>query len=374
MAENTAGDKTEKATPQKLRKLREQGQVPRSKDVAMAIGIAACLALQMQLMDSYLDDFSALFALGFAPLDGEVALENVWSTAFSTAMWLLAKMVLPLAVVPLLAGLGSLYPGGWVFTAEHMQPKLERLSPAGYFKRLLQPRHLGTTLATAAKAAVMLAVLYRVTTQGVPEFTRLHILPFNESLRMALQLSLNGIWTLCGVFVLFALIDLPVQHFLFLREQRMTKQELKEEHKSSEGRPEVRQRIRQMQQQIARRNVRRTVPTADAVIVNPEHYAVAMKYDSQRASAPYVVAKGIDEMALYIRDVAREHGVEVLVLPPLARAIYKTSQVNQQIPVALYRAVAQVLRYVMQLKAFRQGTGARAPLLPNDIDIPAHLA
>lgn len=373
MAEANNGDKTEKASPQKLRKLREQGQVPRSKDVAMAVGIGACLALQVQLAPDYLADFRSLFALGFAPLDGEAALEDTWSIAFMTTLWLLAKMVLPLALVPLAAALASLYPGGWVFTASHLQPKLERLSPLGYFQRLLKPRHLSGVLGTALKAAVMLVVLYKVSTTSMPSFTRLPALSFPDALLAATQLALHGIWTLCSVFVLFALIDLPWQRFMFLREQRMSKQEVKEEYKSSEGRPEVRQRIRQLQQQIARRNVRRTVPTADAVVVNPEHYAVALKYETRRASAPFVVAKGIDEMALFIRQVAREHNVEVLELPPLARAIYNTSQVNQQIPAALYRAVAQVLRYVMQLKAFRQGNAARQPLLPSDLDIPANL-
>lgn len=373
MAEANNGDKTEKASPQKLRKLREQGQVPRSKDVAMAVGIGACLALQVQLAPDYLADFRSLFALGFAQLDGEAALEDTWSIAFMTTLWLLAKMVLPLALVPLAAALASLYPGGWVFTASHLQPKLERLSPLGYFQRLLKPRHLSGVLGTALKAAVMLVVLYKVSTTSMPSFTRLPALSFPDALLAATQLALHGIWTLCSVFVLFALIDLPWQRFMFLREQRMSKQEVKEEYKSSEGRPEVRQRIRQLQQQIARRNVRRTVPTADAVVVNPEHYAVALKYETRRASAPFVVAKGIDEMALFIRQVAREHNVEVLELPPLARAIYNTSQVNQQIPAALYRAVAQVLRYVMQLKAFRQGNAARQPLLPSDLDIPANL-
>ncbi|GAB3185586.1 flagellar type III secretion system protein FlhB [Hydrogenophaga aquatica] len=373
MAESQTGDKTEKATPQKLRKSREQGQVPRSKDVSMAVGIAACLALMVQLVPAYQQDFKYLFALGFSPLDGEAALEDVWSLAFSSTMVLLGKMVAPLLLVPLAVALGSLYPGGWIFTTKNMEPKLERLNPLGYFQRLFKPRHVAGTVATALKAVVMLAVLYQVTTLSVPAFARLQSLAFNDALLGAIGLALNGVWALCGVFLLFALIDLPVQHFVFLREQRMSKRDVKEEHKSSEGRPEVRQRIRQLQQQIARRNVRRTVPTADAVIVNPEHYAVALKYETRRADAPFVIAKGIDEMALFIREVARENGVEVIELPPLARAIYNTSQVNQQIPVALYRAVAQVLRYVMQLQAFRQGARTRQPLLPTDLDIPSNL-
>jgi flagellar biosynthetic protein FlhB len=154
----------------------------------------------------------------------------------------------------------------------------------------------------------------------------------------------------------------------------MSKQEQKDEHKNNEGRPEVKNRIRQLQRQLARRSVRTAVPTADVVIVNPEHYAVALKYDEKRAQAPYVVAKGIDEMALYIREIARGAGLEVLELPPLARAIYNTSQVQQQIPIPLYTAVALVLNYVLQMKAFQTGQRLQAPMLPQDLDVPAHLS
>jgi flagellar biosynthetic protein FlhB len=187
-------------------------------------------------------------------------------------------------------------------------------------------------------------------------------------------LLVDGVMAMCAVFIAFALIDVPAQAFFFARGQRMSKQEVKEEHKSNEGRPEVKQRIRQLQRQMARRGVRKTVPTADVVIVNPEHYAVALKYDEHRAEAPYVVAKGVDEMALYIREVAAEHGIETVPLPPLARAIYNTSQVQQQIPMALYKAVAQVLTYVLQIQAFRKGRYPAEPQLPTGLAVPAHLS
>jgi flagellar biosynthetic protein FlhB len=175
----------------------------------------------------------------------------------------------------------------------------------------------------------------------------------------------DGVMAMGAVFIVFALIDLPVQHFIYARGQRMSKHETKEENRSAEGRPEVRQRIRQIQQQIARRSLGKSVPTANVVIVNPEHYAVALRYDEQRADAPFVVAKGVDEMALYIRQLADQHAIEIVALPPLARAIYNTSQVNQQIPAPLFRAVAQVLGYVLQLQAFRSGQRQAPPPLPD---------
>jgi flagellar biosynthesis protein FlhB len=371
MAGHTNEDKTERASPQKLRRSREQGQVPRSRDWATAVGLLVCIKLLALMSPLYLEDFSHLFRIGFVALDGDGTPENLWSAAFSASMLLLVKMILPLFVVPLLVALASLFPGGWVLSGEHLVPKFERLDPLAFFERLLKPRHVTQVLTAIAKAAALSCVLWFTARGSVDDFVRLQGLTLDLALLQGMGMMLDGILALCAVFVVFALIDLPVQHFVFMREQRMSKREQKEEYKTSEGRPEVRQRIRQLQNQIARRSVRKTVPAADVVIVNPEHYAVALKYDTQRAEAPFVLAKGVDEMALYIREVAREHQVEVVPLPPLARAIYNTSQVNQQIPAPLYKAVAMVLGYVLQLQAFRGGQRNAMPQLPESLPVPA---
>lgn len=373
MAEQSTGDKTEKASAQKLRKSREQGQVARSRDWTTAVGIVVCLQLLALLAPGYLEDFRLLFHLGFASLEGDEALDNVWSNAFSTSMLLMLKMILPLFAVPLIVGLAALYPGGWVLSVEQMKPKLDRLNPLSYFKRIFKLKHAIEVASAMAKAAALLVVLYYVSRSMVPSYLALQSRPLNEALAHGAGLMFDGIIALCTVFILFALIDLPLQSMVFLRDQRMSKRDVKDEYKSSEGRPEVRQRIRQLQQQIARRSVRKTVPTADVVVVNPEHYAVALKYDETRAEAPFLVAKGVDEMALYIREIAAEHGVEVVSMPPLARAIYNTTQVHQQIPAQLYKAVAQVLTYVLQLSAFRGGRRAARPQPPQDLAVPPHL-
>lgn len=372
MADRSSEDKTEKATPQKLRKAREQGQVVRSRDVATAIGILVSLKLLVVLAPSYREDFRHLFALSFAPLYGDGALDNAWSGLFPEALLLLAKMILPLFAIPLAIIAGTLFPGGWMFNTTHLKPRFDRLSPAAYAKRIFTAKHAGAVAAPILKAAALIAVLYTTCRSNFTDFVRLQAVTLDQALIHGAALMMDGIMALATVFILFALMDLPVQAFLFLRGQRMSKQEMKEEHKESEGRPEVRQRIRQLQRQLARRGVRKSVPGADAVIVNPEHYAVALKYDEKRAEAPFVVAKGVDEMALYIKAVAAEHGVAVISMPPLARAIYNTSQVHQQIPVPLYRAVAQVLNYVLQLQAFQSGRRPSQPRLP-DITVPSHL-
>lgn len=372
--ESGSGDKSEKPSQQKLRKTREKGQVVRSRDLATAVGILVSLKLIVLMMPSLLDDFRDLFALGFVPLDGDGALDNAWSARFAAASTLLLKMLLPLCAVPLAILVASMLPGGWVLNVEHWQPKLERLSPIKNLGRLVSPKHLFEVATSMLKATALCCVLWYVCSRGVSDFLMLQSLPLDRALVTGASLMLDSIMALCAVFVVFALVDVPAQAFFFLRNLRMTKQEVKEEHKSSEGRPEVKQRIRQLQRQMARRGVRKAVPGADVVIVNPEHYAVALKYDERRAQAPFVIAKGVDEMALYIRAIAAEHSVETVELPPLARAIYNTSQVNQQIPLPLYRAVAQVLTYVLQLKAFRRGQRRGEPRLPTDLVIPKHLS
>jgi len=367
------GEKSEKATPHKLRQSRLQGQVPRSRDWATVVGILVSLQLLVLLTPGYLEDFRVLFRQGFAALDGDGALDNVWSNTFSATMMLGFKLVLPLAAIPVFIIIGGLFPGGWLFAPTHLKPKLERLNPFGYLKRLFKPRHAAAVISSILKAALLIVVLYQVSTRGVGEFLHLQSLALPDALSHGTGLMVRGVLWLCAVMLLFGLIDLPVQALVFLREQRMSKRDLKEEMKSTEGRPEVRQRVRQLQHQMARGGIRRTVPEADVVIANPTHFAVALKYDSTRAEAPFVVAKGVDESAQYIRQVALEHGVEVLTLPPLARAIYNTSQVNQQIPAMLYKAVAQVLTYVLQLQAFREGRRDRQPAPPDDLAIPPHL-
>lgn len=374
MAEARGGDKTEKATPHKLRQARQQGQVARSRDMASAVGLLIALKLAFLSMPGWLDDFRRLFALSFATLSGQGALDNAWSTLFSATLMLLGKMVLPLAVVPLLVAAVSLFPGGWVFAAKHFHPRFDRLNPLAHFGRIASPQHATDMAKSIVKALVLGAVLYHVSRGALQDFFALQGVPLDKALTRAAGLLIDALLTLTAVFIAFALIDLPLQAMLFLRQQRMSKQEIKDEYKSTEGRPEIKQRIRQLQLQMAQRSVRKSVPTADVVIVNPSHYAVALKYDEDRAEAPFIIAKGIDEMALYIRQVAAEHTVDVVPIPPLARAVYHTTQVNQQIPAPLYRAVAQVLTYVLQLKAFRAGSRHSRPELPAELPVPRELA
>ncbi|MYN41298.1 flagellar type III secretion system protein FlhB [Duganella sp. FT109W] len=374
MADDSTGDKTEKASQQKLKKSRQEGQVVRSRDLSTAIGILVSLKLFVYLLPGYMAEFHEIFHQSFAPLDSDGAIDNALSIVFSSAMWLLIKMLLPLFVVPLFIMLGAMVPGGWVMSMKHWEPKMSRMSPMENIGRLFSGKHAFELLISIGKAGVLIAVLIHVARSTVPQYTHLQMMPMGQAMMNGSNLMLDGLMSLVAVFIIFALIDVPAQAFFFAKNQRMSKQDLKEEHKSTEGRPEVKGRIRQLQRAMARRSARKTVPTADVVIVNPEHYAVALKYDAGKAEAPYVVAKGVDEMALYIKQLAAEFKIEVMELPPLARAIYNTSQVNQQIPVQLYQAVSQVLNYVLQLQAFRAGRRNAEPVRPEDVVVPTSMS
>jgi flagellar biosynthetic protein FlhB len=370
MADSSAADKTEKASPQKLRKAREQGQVARSRDIAAAIGVVVSLKVLVLLAPSWLVEFRAIFALCLANLSGTDGIGNAWSLLFPAAFALLAKMLLPLFIVPLSICVGSIFPGGWVLTFSQFQPKFSRLNPIENLGRLVSGRHYTQLAVSFAKATALSITLYSVVHSSLPEFEHLQSVPLVGAIAGSAGLLIDAAFTLVMVVVTFALIDMPVQYFLFMKSQRMSKQDIKDEYKTSEGRPEVKSRIRQMQRQLSQRSIAKAVPQADVVIANPTHYSVALKYDAKRADAPYVLAKGVDEMALYIREIAKENDIQVLVLPPLARAIYNTSQVNQQIPAALYQAVAQVLTYVMQLQAFQAGRRRTRPIQPSDFGLP----
>lgn len=374
MSESSSADKSEKPSEQKLKKAREQGQVARSKDLPMAVGILLSFKLLLLCMPMYLDDFDMLFKLAFAPLDLDGAQDNVWSAAFGACLLLLLKMVAPLLLLPLTLMLASLMPGGLIFATSNWAPKLSRLSPISNLGRLFSAKHYSDLGISILKVICLLSALIYLSRSLAGAYVALQGQSLDQALIHGAALSMDSLMVMAALLAMFALLDAPLQLFFFLKGQRMSKQDLKEEHKQNEGRPEVRQRIRQLQQQLARRGVRQAVPEADVVIVNPEHYAVALRYDDKRAEAPFLLAKGVDEMAFYIREIAKQHQVQILTLPPLARAIYNSSQVQQQIPASLYQAVAQVLSYVMQLKAFRSGARKSAPHLPADLAVPTHLS
>jgi flagellar biosynthesis protein FlhB len=373
MSQSGTGERHEKATAHKLRKAREQGQAVRSRDIGTAIGILASIKVTLWLLPLWSVDFRQLFELALDTRMGSTGLEGSAMTLYTTSLVLLGKMLLPLAAVPACVMLASLFPGGLVWAPQMAMPKAERVSPLAGIKRLFSPKHYVQTATLLLKSALMIVLLVWITRHNLTRYAELQGVSLADALIGGSDLLVNSLLWFTAVLLLFALVDAPVQYLLFMREQRMSRHDIKEEHKTMEGRPEVKQRVRKLRQMLLRNGVRRNVPGADVVLVNPTHYAVALKYDESRAQAPYVIAKGVDEAALFIREVAGKHGVEVISVPPLARAVYHSSQVNQQVPAALYDAVAQTLIYVLQIKAFRSGKRRTQPVLPARLDIPVDM-
>jgi flagellar biosynthetic protein FlhB len=253
----------------------------------------------------------------------------------------------------------SLAIGGWNFSLTALVPKFSRMSPLEGFGRLFGLRGFAELGKAILKCVVIGGVCFMVASHMFNDVLALgHMTPKSAILRGAQLLAWAAVW-LSSSLVLVAIVDVPLQLFQFNRQMRMSRQELRDESKESEGRPEVKRKIRQMQQQFARRRMMTKVPGADVVIVNPTHFAVALKYDPDKMRAPLVLAKGVDLVALNIRRIAEENRVPIFEAPKLARALHRSTDLGKEIPAGLYMAVAQVLSYVFRVRMLPATAAAR---------------
>lgn len=361
-------EKTEKPSAQRLRKAREDGQVPRSKDMGLAAVLFAAWLVLSNSFPLYRDYVRESF------ISVHQYAQNINDTAvigqfLEHNLLIFCKFIATLLPVPLAAMAASLFPGGLPFLPQKLLPDFNKINPVNGVGRLFSGEHLLDTAKTTLKSLVVLGMIWFSVRNNFAAFVHLQGHFFRQAVLDGLSLYQDIMLNFALLFIFFALADVPLVRHAFIKKLRMTKQEQKDEHKNQEGRPEVKARIRRLQRQMAMGQIRKGVPTADVVITNPTHFAVALKYDTSRAAAPYVVAKGADDVALYIREVAKEHKVEIVEFPKLARSVYYTTQINQQIPFQLYRAIAHVLTYVLQLKNWRNGKQER-PVLNRQIAIP----
>ena len=373
MSNDSAQEKTEEASAQKLRKSREDGQTVRSKDLSTTVSLIATLFILKLVFSSYYHGLEESFRISFLNFHSSEITQEDLGLILSHNLLLFVKILAPLLLTSLLVVVFSLIPGGWLFVAKNFYPKFSKLNPITGLARIFSKQNWVELLKSMVKIAVLIAVAWILISDAIPQLTALQRTSLPTAIGTAFSMVFNVILALMGVFVVFSAIDVPIQKYFHLKKLRMTKQERKEEHKNQEGRPEVKARIKQIQRQISQRQISKVIKDADAVIVNPQHYAVAIKYDNKKAQAPFVIAKGVDDMALYIRKMAVANQLEVLEIPPLARAIYFTTQVNQQIPAPLYAAVAHVLTYILQLKAYKSGMRAK-PQMPHNLPIPESMA
>ncbi|SEG51837.1 flagellar biosynthesis protein FlhB [Vibrio hangzhouensis] len=373
MSEQSSQDKTEKASPQKIKKARQEGQIPRAKEFTTAVLFLIVAIYFYSQLGSIWEHISGVFRYNMTLTRQDLDNPKQMLEQLGESLGIIIEMLLPMFVVIVIAATGSsLILGGWMFRPANVQPKLSKLNPLSGVKRMFSTRSLVELLKSSLKVMVIFALLYSYLSSNFSQLLGMQKLTLTQGITMVMTILFEGLLLMGVALLIFGVIDIPYQRWEHLKQLKMTKQELKEEYKNNEGRPEVKQRIRQIQQQFARRKIDKAVPKADVVITNPTHYAVALKYDTSLSDAPFVVAKGIDETAMHIQRIARENQVEILHSPPLTRSIYYTTAIEQAIPSQLYIAVAHILTYVMQLKAFRQGSGEKPLPLP-PFSIPKHL-
>lgn len=369
----SAQDKTEKASPQKIKKAREQGQIPRAKELTTAMIFLAVVVYFSAQMPAIWQAVSGVFRYNMSLTKQDLANPMQMVEQLGHTLGILIELLLPLFIVIIVVTLaGSMILGGWMFRPANVQPKLSKLNPISGIGRIFSSRSVVELIKSSLKVSVIFALLYGYMDNHLQPLIGIQRLPLNEGFVLIMQILFDGLLLMGFALLLFGFVDVPYQRWEHLKQLKMSKQELKEEYKSNEGRPEVKQRIRQIQQQFARRKIDKMVPQADVVIVNPTHYAVAIKYDTSMSEAPFVVAKGVDETAMHIQRIARENQVEIINSPPLTRSIYYTTAIEQAIPSQLYIAVAHILTYVLQLKSFRRGKGQEPLPLPH-FTIPKHL-
>ena len=368
MSENEqAGEKTELPTEKRLKQARDDGNIPRSRELATAaVFTAGVLALSI-FSTSITAKSVAWMRLALKP---DVALLNEPSRLLGHAGQMALQLMLaitPLMVVCLIASFASpLIMGGLRWSNKSLMPKFSRMNPLSGIKRLYGPESLAELTKSLLRVLFVGVAAGLCIWQGFDGLRALLQQPLEPAMRNGFGFTLKlTLWT-GGALALLAAIDAPYQKWNWMRKLKMTREELRRELKESEGSPEVKGRIRQMQQQLSQRRMMEAVPSADVVVVNPTHYAVALKYEGGKMSAPTVVALGVDEVALRIREVATGNKVAIVSAPPLARALYREGKLGKEIPVRLYAAVAQVLSYVYQLRSWR--TGPMPSLPPITVD------
>jgi flagellar biosynthetic protein FlhB len=371
MAENSSAEQTEEPTARKLRNARDEGQVARSVELpAAAVTIGAILALFM--MGGYwIRQVAEIFASGFKfdrkTLDNPELLATTFAHQLGESFLLIVPVLL---VTATLAILSSGATGGYLFSLKSIMPNFGKLSIMSGIGRMFGARAAIELIKSILKFSLVAVVLWSLVSRQMDQMMQLGQMALEPALAAAgWMIGESALWLSLSLLVI-ALIDAPYQRYSFIKRMRMTKQEVKDEMKDMEGRPEVKQQIRRRQREMANNRMIQKVKDADVVITNPEHFAVALSYDPTGDGAPVLLAKGSDHMAARIREEAQKHGVEMFAAPPLARALYFSTEVDHPVPETLYLAVAQVIAYVFSLADVRPGV---PPMTKPQPKVPASM-
>jgi flagellar biosynthetic protein FlhB len=373
MAEQDAQDRNLPASAKKIKRSREEGQLPRSRDLThFAMMATAGVALSAGA-PSAVDAMRRMLVEGLHFNAQMLASSAFMGERLSSMTLHFLMLMLPIcALLCLVAVASHIALGGWNWTLKPLAPKFSHLDPLAGIGRLFTGQGLGQALKAVLLAIVLAVIGALVLKDRVANFIGIMSVPLPAALAYAGDQLMTGLSFLGLALALFAVVDVPLQYQLYMRRIRMSREEAKQEMKENEGNMEIKAKIRAKMREMAKRRMLAAVPTADLVVMNPTHYAVALKYEEGRMAAPKVVAKGADLLAMKIRDLAKDAKVPVLQSPMLARALYAHAEVDREIPAALFAAVAQVLAYVYQLRAAMAGRGA-APAFVPDPQVPLEL-
>ncbi|UVW35146.1 flagellar biosynthesis protein FlhB [SAR92 clade bacterium H455] len=368
---DSSEERQEEPTAKRLEKARDDGQVARSQELgvaAMMIGVAFFL----YLFGSYIiADLTKVFASGFTFDRKAVFDTSLLAPTFAIQAvnsFIVVVPIFVLAVIIAIAAAGIM--GGYIFSLKSLAPKASKINPMAGLKRMFGIKAVVDLSKALSKFALIALVLYLVVSANFSMLTKLGFMDLEPALAEAGRIIAFGTVLVTLTLIVAAAIDIPYQLYTFNKQMKMTKQEVKEEMKDTEGRPEVKAQIRRKQREIATGMMMSAIADADVVIVNPEHFAVALSYDPSKNGAPIMVAKGADLLAQAIRERAKEEGVPLFSSPVLARSIFYTTEINQSVPESLYYAVAQVIAYIFNLNSFERGAQTAKkpnPKVPDDM-------
>ena len=351
------GEKTEPATQKKLEDARKEGQVAKSKEIASGLGLVSLFLILKfwagTMGRQFLEMFRTIYGRipEITDLTGGTGPSTMATQIFRFASIRTLIILLPIFIIGyLVAFLSDYIQVQWKPTAKPLQPKLSKLNPLNGFKRIFSVNSLVELVKSIVKIFLIGYVAYSYLVDRQNDILILYDVPLIQAIAFIGETVINLGLRISLLFMVVAAADFAYQKFKFAKDMRMTKQEVKEEFKNQEGNPEIKGRIRQKMREASQRRMMQALPQADVVITNPTHYAVAIKYDQDIAPAPFVIAKGQDYLALKIKEVAKEHSIEIVENKPLARMLYANVNIDDQVPPELYSAVADVLAYVYHVQ------------------------
>lgn len=373
MADND--DKTEQPTGKKIADARNKGQVPRSKEAGTFFvligGVLSLWAFSTPLGTGLRQIIFNSFSLTRDQIYSQeefrrIFVQNILSIAIPIVG--IAFCVFVLAII------GNIMIGGYNFSQEALKPKFNKLNPVTGIGRIFSLNSIIELVKGIFKVVFIASFCYFALSGRIHEVMGLSYIDPHAGIKRAISLLFQFMVIVVCAMLPIIMIDVPYQKWHYLKQLRMSKQEVKDEYKDTEGNPQIKGKIKQLQFQMAARRMMQEVPAADVVVTNPTHFAVAVKYDPEGETAPLVVAKGVDEIAEKIKEIARESGVPVIPIPPLARSLYYTTDLNKEIPRGLFKAVASLLAWVMGMKAFKEGKTRQRPRdLDKNLPIPEEL-